>query len=302
MQVLLEGQVGGAVSLVVEVVLAGLPHLSGGAEPARRVALEGGAQDVHDAVGNVGVELARRRMMPGHDLLQHLAGRLAVEEAAQGEHLEQHRPQAEQVAAVVRPHLQHHLRRHVCGLAGEGAVLGPGAGGNAEIDQLHRALARHHDVARAHVAVHDGRLLEHVLQGAADAAGNEHRQLHVGLADEGPVPLEVFDEAPAVDVLEDDAHLAVHPVEIEDAADVFVVEHRVPAGLVDEELQVGGILGVAQLLHDDRTLEARLSDEQALVDLAHPADAELLEHRVLGHAEGGNYTRPPHALPRPGRG
>ena len=70
-------------------------------------------------------------------------------------------------------------------------------------------------------------------------------------------------------------------LEVEDAADVLVVEHRVSPRLFDEERDVARVLGVAQLLHDDRALEARLPDEQALVDLAHAPGAELLEDLVL---------------------
>ena len=81
-------------------------------------------------------------------------------------------------------------------------------------------------------------LLEHVLQSAADAAGDEDREVDVGQVAELAVPLEVLDEAPAVDVLEHDAQLAVDALEVEDAADVLVVEHRVPARLLHEQAQV----------------------------------------------------------------
>jgi len=54
------------------------------------------------------------------------------------------------------------------------------------------------------------------------------------------VALEVLHEAPAVDVLEDDAQLPVHPLEVEDAADVLVVEDGVTPRLLHEEPQVLG--------------------------------------------------------------
>ncbi len=66
-------------------------------------------------------------------------------------------------------------------------------------------------------------------------------ELHVGQAAELAVALDVLDEAPAVDVLEDDAQLAVHALEVEDAADVLVVEDRVAPRLLDEEAQVLGV-------------------------------------------------------------
>ena len=102
-----------------------------------------------------------------------------------------------------------------------------------------------------------------------------------GMRPDLAVALEVLDQAPAVDVLEDDAHLAVDVLEVEDAADVLVVEDGVPPRLVHEQPHVAGLLGVAELLHDDGALEAGLADEQALVDLAHAARAELLEDLVL---------------------
>ena len=50
--------------------------------------------------------------------------------------------------------------------------------------------------------------------------------------------------------------------------------------------EVALVLVVAELLHHDRALEAGLPDEDALVDLAHAARAELLEHLVLGRWHG----------------
>ena len=76
---------------------------------------------------------------------------------------------------------------------------------------------------------------------AAHPARDEHAQLDVGQAAEPAVALEVLDEAPAVDVLEDDAQLPVHALEVEDAADVLVVEDGVAPGLLDEEAQVLGL-------------------------------------------------------------
>ena len=100
------------------------------------------------------------------------------------------------------------------------------------------------------------------------------------------VALEVLDEAPAVDVLEDDAQLPVHPLEVEDAADVLVVENGVPPRLLDEEAQVLG-LGRLELLDDDRPLEAGLPQEEALAHGAHAAGAQLVEDAVLRLGQSG---------------
>ena len=98
--------------------------------------------------------------------------------------------------------------------------------------------------------------------------------------------LEVLDEAPAVDVLEDDAQLPVHALEVEDAADVLVVENGVAPRLLDEEAQVLG-LGRLELLDDDRPLEAGLPEEEALAHGAHAAGAQLVEDAVLRLGQSG---------------
>jgi hypothetical protein len=179
------------------------------------------------------------------------------------EHLVEDGTQAEDVAPVIGPQLDHHLRRHVGRLAGDGVVAGAAPRGDAEVDELHRPLARHHDVAGADVAVDDVGPLVDVLKGPADAARDEHRQVDVGDALHLAVTVEVLDERPAVDVLEDDAELAADVVEIEDPSDVLVIEDRVPARLVHEELDVVRILGL-QLLDDDGALEAGLATSRPL--------------------------------------
>ena len=52
-----------------------------------------------------------------------------------------------------------------------------------------------------------------------------------------------------------------------------------------------GLVGVAELLDDDRALEAGLADEQALVDRAHAAGAQLVEHLVLRFGHVGHSER-----------
>ena len=219
-------------------------------------------------------------MSAGHDLLQDLGRRVGGEQALAGQDLEEDRAEGEDVAPLVGPHLDHHLGGHVGGLAGQVGLAGAAPRRDPEVDQLDRALGGHHDVARAHVAVHDAGLLEDVLEAAADAARDEDGELHVGQAAERPVTLEVLDEAPAVDVLEDDAELPVHPLEVEDPADVLVVQHRVATRLLHEEAEVLRVR-VPDLLDDDRTLEAGLPEEQPLAHGAHAAGAQLMEDAVL---------------------
>src|SRR5262249_32832666 len=106
------------------------------------------------------------------------------------------------------------------------------------------------------------------------------REVHVRQVAELAVALEVLDDAPAVDVLEHDAQLAVDALEVEDAADVLVVEHGVAARLLDEQAQVLG-LWRAQLLDHDRALEARLAQQHPLAHGAHAAGAQLVKETVL---------------------
>ncbi len=61
-----------------------------------------------------------------------------------------------------------------------------------------------------------------------------------------------------------------------------MVEHRVAARLLDEQLDVPRVVGVAQLLDHDRALEVGVADQQALEDLAHAAGPQLVEDAVLG--------------------
>ncbi len=277
---MLEGQVGGAVALVVEEVLAGLAHLARGGEAVGGIALQGPTQDGQHVVRDGGVPGAGGGDLGGHHPLQHLPRGPTPKELLPRQHLEEHRAQAEEIAPVVGPELEHHLRGHVGRLSGQAAVPRAAAGGDAEIDQLHRPLARHHDVAGADVAVDDGRLLEHILQGPADAADDKDREIDVGEAAKLGVALQVVHERPAVDVLQDDAELAPHLLEIEDAADVFVVEDGVAAGLVHEQAQVGGVV-VLELLDDDGAQKPGLADEHAFADRAHPSRAELVKDPVL---------------------
>ncbi len=211
-----------------------------------------------DRVGDLGVQGLGRDVVAREHALEDLGGRLAREESLARQQLVEHGAEAEEVAAAVGPQLHDHLGGHVGGLAGERLVAGAAPRGDAEVDELHRPLARHHDVARADVAVDDRRPLEDVLQRAADATRDEDRQLDVGDLAELAVAGEELDEAPAVDVLEDDAALAVDDLEVDDAADVLVVEHRITRGLLDEECDVGGV-GDADLLDDDGALEAGLA-------------------------------------------
>ena len=107
------------------------------------------------------------------------------------------------------------------------------------------------------------------------------QQVHLGPALLPLVAVQEVDEGPAVDVLEDDAELADDAVEVEDAADVLVVEQGVAPGLVHEELHVAGLVRVAELLDHDGALEPGLPHEDTLPYEPHAARPELVGHAVL---------------------
>ena len=73
----------------------------------------------------------------------------------------------------------------------------------------------------------------------------------------------------------------VDAVEVEDAADVLVVEHRVPPGLLHEEGNQGEVVRVEELLDHHRTLEAGLAGQARAVDATHAASSQLLLEDIL---------------------
>ena len=160
--------------------------------------------------------------MRGPDLLQHLPW-CRREELLAGQHLEEDRAQAEQFAAVVGPHLHHHLGGHVRGLARHAVVPGAASRGDAEVDQLDRPFARHHHVARADVAVDDAGPLEDVLEAPAHPARDEHAELDVGRQPR-PRWRSRYSMSLQPSMYSRTMQAPRPPVEIEDAADVLVVE------------------------------------------------------------------------------
>ena len=102
-----------------------------------------------------------------------------------------------------------------------------------------------------------------------------------GKVPELAVALEVVDQAPAVDVLEDDPQLARRPARSRRCGRCS--RGRAPrSGGPPRRTAAGGRARRSELLDHDRPLEAGLADEQALVDLAHASGAQLVQDRYFG--------------------
>lgn len=129
--------------------------------------------------------------------------------------------------------------------------------------------------------MNDGGALEDVLQAAADPADDEHHDLGGREPVEHEVAVDEFGKAPAVDELENDAQIVVDAVEVEDAADVLVIQDRVTARLLYEKGDQGGVAGVEKLLDDHRTFETRLAGQAGAIDTAHAARAQFLLEDIL---------------------
>ncbi|MCX5746396.1 MAG: hypothetical protein NT062_28295 [Proteobacteria bacterium] len=185
------------------------------------------------------------------------------------------------------------LRGHVARLAAEPAPLErrrERRPRDPEIEDLHVAVGRQHDVRRRHVAVHDAEraavpvgLAVRVVEargglrddvgGDRDGAGD---RLARGLGHRGAQVL-------ALDQLHRQEQLAVGLPEVEDLHDVAVRELDGDARLVDEAADEPAFAGGARQDPLERLdlLEPGDADGLDLVDLGHPPLRDLLEHVVL---------------------
>ena len=167
----------------------GDPRLADVAEPGLGVALEAALEQPAEARRGRG-----GKRSPGDRLLDHrgqdVRDRLAVEEPAAGQHLEQHDAEGPDVGALVDGLAPRLLGGHVGGGAEDQAGRGAGAGqgrrlrqggraagervvvsapglGEAEVEDLDLALRGQLDVRGLEVAVHDA-LLVGLLEGLGD--------------------------------------------------------------------------------------------------------------------------------------
>ncbi len=189
--------------------------------------------------------------------------------------------------------------------------------GHAEVDELHLAPHRQHDVPRVHVAVHDVHAapigvhpMVGVVEGGqhvgADAEDDGQRE---GLVLLGEPALEAS-QVTARHVLHGQEELVALLAEVVDARDVLVLQFGVDARFVVEhpdEAVVGLVLGVDALDHQEAH-EARVVDRASgEVDLRHAAFSQAVEQdvgpegpRVAGRGHGPEDTSPG-SVPRPGR-
>ena len=144
---------------------------------------------------------------------------------------------------------------------------------DAEIHQLHAALARDHDVRGLDVAVDDAAVV-HVIEGARDL----HRDDRGDVVGQAAAALEQVIQVDAADVLHHDEERAPLAMEVVDMDDVFVLEAGQGAGLA---LEAGGQL----LVRADRGLER--------LDGHHPVEL-LLDGAVDdGHSAGRHLLHNP---------
>ena len=168
---------------------------------------------------------AAQRQLPGQHLVEDDAQRVDV-----GPVIDLQRP-----LHLLRGHVvqrAHHLprpgQREVAGVAAQQL-------GQAEVGDLHAALAVQQDVLRLDVAVDDA-LLVGVLQGVADLRHDPQRLLRLQVAVAQQLP-----QVDAVHVLHDEVVEAAGLAEIVDGDDVGMAEPGQGAGLAVEALGEGGV-------------------------------------------------------------
>jgi hypothetical protein len=234
--------------------------------------------------------LARRRDVGEQHPGQGLGGRPGREQVLPGQHLPQHDPDREQIAAAVERRAADLLRAHVGRLAldrhrrrgrGRGARLG-----DAEVTDLDRARPRTQHVVGRDVA----------MDQAADAIGGEGQIVGVAQAaqhladrvddhrERQPARIDQAVEIAALDQLHHQVQAAlVVAVEVEHRDDVRVLQPRGQLGLGDEHLGEGRVArGVGQdALDRHRPLEALGAHGVGTEHLGHPAHPQRGVEDVL---------------------
>jgi hypothetical protein len=179
------------------------------------------------------------------------------------------------------------------------AQFGPAAAvGEAEIEQLHVAVAPEDDVVGLDVAVCDARGVR-----GGERLGHLRRDVDAFEQRERP-RVEARAKRLTLDILGHDVVRAVGLPDVEDREDVRVVQGGGGAGLCLEAPHAVGIHdeGQRQELERDAATEARVGGE---IDLAHPARAEQREDAVgadLAHRTGARRVGGHAARRHPHRG
>lgn len=264
-------------------------HLVGGLVAIVGVEGERGDDDGLELGRIIGDPVRGRRDVAMHDPLDALEFGGCVEGAVlRGELVGEH-AEREDIGAAIDGVAARLLGSHVAGFAFNeaGARLGHARGGfgDAEIDQLDRAVVGDEDVGGRDIAVND---VERRAIGAA--AFVRVVEPCRGGGDDGQAEVERHPQAAVVDRLEDGADgLAVDVLhgeevgavggapDVIDLGDVLVVEGGSEARLVEEHTHIGLVRNVlfAQGLEDHVALEAREACDTCQEHLRHPTGCEM---------------------------
>ena len=174
--------------------------------------------------------------------------------------------------------------RGVRRLAGRAAVLDMGGLGQPEIEDLGLDTRGHEDVGRLDVAVDDA-----VGVGGVQRVRNLSREVQHQTKRERPA-VHVLLERLALEQLHGDELRALELVDLVDRADVRVIERRGGARLAQKP--IGGLL-IADAIGRQKLErhEARELDVLGLVDDAHAARADGLEHPVVRDGLANHWGR-----------
>ena len=209
--------------------------------------------------------VAERRRIDADDRVHrvaHAAGKRLVARR----HLVKHRPEREDVGAGIQHFSARLLGRHVVDRADRGAGTGDGRDrrvvgrglhddfGQPEVQHLDLAPARHEDVGRLEVPVHDAVAMR-LLQRARNL--DPPRDLP-GAIDAGP---DTLGERLSVEKFQDQIALPVSLADVVNRADVRVVQRRDDAGFPPEAI-LDSALGVRPIVEQD-------------LDRHHPAEADV---------------------------
>ena len=240
--------------------------------------------------------------LAGQDRGEHVAHRLALEELAAGQHLEEHDPEGPDVGPPVDRLAAGLLRRHVGGGAEDEAGRGAGVGerrglrqvgrrgaralprlGEAEVENRGLAVGSELDVRRLEVAVDDA-----LLVGLFERLGDLPRDRD-GLVDGNRPALQALREVFPLDELHGEDALAGDLLQAEEGGDVRMREGGEDLRLALEAGESVGVGGerLGQQLQRDVAPEPGVGRAP---DLAHAPRAEGRDDRV-GSEVGPRFER-----------
>ena len=240
-----------------------------------------------DLAGKLRDDLARWQELALDDPVHH--GEVVVAEkgtAANGELVQQH-TQPEYIAAPIERDAFALLGRHVADLALERARAGLlrllAETGDAEVQQLDRAIEGDHDVGRRDIAMDEATAVRTRLVRVVQARGNGLDDAHTDRQRHRLRPLPLTLQGPdrlAMHVFHREEVAAIADAVVEDAHDIGVVQRGDDADFVEEhadELRVPSQVGEHPFEGDGVALAVAGHRE---VQLRHPADRKRTDDRV----------------------